>query len=1255
MEVVKKNRSWFYFSLGVISLLILSTLLWVLPAGAAPAGATAGAITTTPTEVSPDNAISSGSRDITISLADADLNTSQFVGVGPNGEVADIGTADGERLSLSATQGVGTFIRSLTLNPVGTAGSTPLADRDGDGDVDINDVVISSGDLDNDGTVDIAVSSLFNASRGQVAFNLFLDLSLPANAAAARGFNVAYATSSRELTRATKSFTETLNSPGSSIITGESFTIALGNVAAAGNVITIVSNNALSEDLVTASGVTKATFTSIGDMTTGDTITVAYTGDDTLSPSVTLLIATQTADANTFTSVLSITLLDTNDDGGITAADITVTSGLVGGAAITVTAYAQGTRTATFAFTGGLTTTDTFKVRYLGSEALAVPTNTAIQNGETFTLDLTLENLPLQDTNGDSVISSGDITVKIGTRTKKNLPLITSIGVIDSSGVASGIASGSRITLVHSGSEVTVGTDIKVTYLGLEDLVTVKGSRDDAVKLRLRETGPDTGVYEATIIAIDGALNEPNVLINNLDPSGNPVNVATGGTRIAVINGGSITVKYNDRNPLRTESARIRVESDGPSFSNIGPANKSSTNDVNTLLTAEVTDSIAGVDPTTGTSVNIIFTTDLDAVSGDNIVGRATDTVPNSSVIETGGGKSSIISETFAGSGVFKVSYSIGNVPEVVSALAAATEIVNLAIAWQIEVKDKAGNAALTDVRTVTVDNTKPVFQDSFTGDFWDAKNARLASSRAGQAGGDSRTSIRVEFDGTMDGSTFQTSDFLVGGVAPIAVAHFVGSADSVFLTVSELTPDATPTVQIVGSVSDDGGNVLTTGSKAAVDGISPKLTVTFANGVNYSKGAISLRVVSDEKIAGSLPRRIINTCATARACTSQVSPNTVSRIVSEQLEWTFDLTVTTLGLHNLRIEAEDTPGNTTSAGTTSDPNATGALSFEIDTAIPAPTSTTPADDASQSAADPFVYEIDWTAEGTEYAGTTGDTHQTVTLTKVVLDAGTAGERDVLALHSTRNNRTFSIAITNPAIGLGAHTMTFNGTDELGNTLATDVVNDFTVVAPPKFTINLNPGLNLVSIPRDPEDGSVKTIFGDLTQVKLIFTRPRVSDGEPDVQWLQAERDPLTGNFESTGTPIDLTTIDSRHAYWVESTASVTVEIILPSLAATSIPPILPVVGGIFNLVPVMSLAPLEPTTATASTADISEGTEFDADTYFGGNWTSAFTFSLGQWVGITPDRDRDGVGTTLHDSVQVGRGYWVLFTKDDILTPAVP
>ena len=385
-------------------------------------------------------------------------------------------------------------------------------------------------------------------------------------------------------------------------------------------------------------------------------------------------------------------------------------------------------------------------------------------------------------------------------------------------------------------------------------------------------------------------------------------------------------------------------------------------------------------------------------------------------------------------------------------------------------------------------------------GDGWDVDNKKLLKSV--------RTSIRVEFDRDMDAASFQPGDFKITvdalSFTPTAVAGpFAGMPNSVFLTVPELAPDATVKVEIVGAVADKGGNAITAEiivtSKIA-DGIAPKLTVTLVN--NYTKADINWSTKSDEKIVGSLPTTDIFPCsgeATTKTCAVAVVVSTPSStIITQRQEWSFELKGLAMGRYNMKVSARDTAGNTGSAGTgTGDPTATGALTFEIDKAFPAAKSTTLATDpvatvfTKTTDAPVFIITIDWTNEGTEY---TGDTHANVTLTKAELDGAS-----VMAFASEKDN-IVTIAIS--GIGVGKHTLVYNAKDDLGNTRATDEKLNFEVVTPPPFTLNLNTGMNLISLPRDPANTDVNAVFGGTEEISLIFTRPL--PGESAARWLIA-------------------------------------------------------------------------------------------------------------------------------------------------------
>ena len=147
---------------------------------------------------------------------------------------------------------------------------------------------------------------------------------------------------------------------------------------------------------------------------------------------------------------------------------------------------------------------------------------------------------------------------------------------------------------------------------------------------------------------------------------------------------------------------------------------------------------------------------------------------------------------------------------------------------------------------------------------------------------------------------------------------------------------------------------------------------------------------------------------------------------------------------------------------------------------------------------------------------------------------------------------------------------------------------------------------------------------------------PRFCDGAW-TGWLMAKRDPDTGVLEG-----NLKAIDAGHAYWVSAAAFSELQVNLPAPTALDPIPTVPVEAG-WSLVPVLSLLPAD---------RLMFGSERDADDYLGASWTVSFTFDGGRWASIRPGVDPDGDRATLDDAVQIGRGYWVFFTRDHTLTP---
>ena len=353
--------------------------------------------------------------------------------------------------------------------------------------------------------------------------------------------------------------------------------------------------------------------------------------------------------------------------------------------------------------------------------------------------------------------------------------------------------------------------------------------------------------------------------------------------------------------------------------------------------------------------------------------------------------------------------------------------------------------------------------------------------------------------------------------------------------------------------------------------------------------------------------------------------PNPSGKQVSST-SWTFALSVSRNDRYAATATAEDSSRNRRTGGK-GDPTAAGATVFEIDNKLAGGESamTMPPHDAAGnlpvSITNPFVIELAWDGEKAEYPG---DSSNAVNLTKAELD-GT----DVMGDAVAQNDRSYRISIRD--ITLGDHALKYNAEDALGNTNATDRVLRFTVQAVPTWNLGLSAGMNLISLPSNPASTNVNDVFGATSQVELIFTfegaQSKVALRNPD------------NPSEFVGT---LDSIDSQHAYWVSSSNSAEVEINIPPTSQLAPPPYIAVSGGQWNLLPVISLEPVD--------VGAAPGTEIDADSYLG-DFRTAFGWNGSSWAKIDPDPAGDDRLTT-GKKVKIGMGYWVLYDEDAIITP---
>jgi hypothetical protein len=759
------------------------------------------------------------------------------------------------------------------------------------------------------------------------------------------------------------------------------------------------------------------------------------------------------------------------------------------------------------------------------------------------------------------------------------------------------------VTVAKSG-----GTgDFALVYFGSEantTTVTLKSTSDQTgFTVTLAETGLNTGVFTDTF-----------TLAGSSSSSANPQVIAAG-------DGNVISAVYKDASEGgESRTATLNVELTSPEATGLTPTKATETNSVTTVLSGDVTDAQSGVKSTT---IKFYITLDEgsnwkeiknDALTSDDSAQGFVNGEYTLATITGGKSASVTVDLTAAGDGDYE---------------------------WYMEAKDDAGNTGKSDVDTttsaegaadphtftldraaVTLSSTDP---NSILGQSWDASKSGSARLITDVTKGKT-TSMRVIFDGAIDGDSVAAADFTVDGVAAVAADWYSGQSDSVFLTVGAKGPSATPKVEVAaGSISDAAGNVnaavLT--NSAAADGLAPTFTTTITaegTGVPVSDDEITIKVEANETL---LTNPIItvgladDSSGTLILSTSSSSPQGAMRdagsltfLGTNQWSKTLDVDawLTARGADNgafvVKVTGTDTAGNAGSGGG-NDPASSSAIMIEMDDSIPAP-SVTPANASSVTRDDPFI-TINWTGEASEYDG---DTHKKVTLTVLTLD-----DADVLGTEATTDNQTFILSTS--GLALGDHDIEINGTDDAGNTLASNASVTFTVKATPDVSIPLKPGMNLISLPGEPANSAINSVI-TVAEVKSVTSYQNGA-------WLSATRD-ADGTLGGT-----LATVDGSHAYWVNTTSFSPIKVSVPGQGFDAPPPAINLSAG-WNMVPVTVLGSQSP------------GDTVSADTYFGStSWVTAYTYDTqaGTWTKVLPNN---------FATVTVGGGYWVYVTAAGIL-----
>ena len=927
----------------------------------------------------------------------------------------------------------------------------------------------------------------------------------------------------------------------------------------------------------------------------------------------------------------------------------------------------------------GVSTTET-------SDRSNVTYAVAAQNvvGSASDKEVKVKNVPIMDANADGVVNAADVRVMT-----TSAVLSTRIGTWEVWAVD---ADDGSVTVRNTHATITTASafNFKLTYTApaIQHATVKIASTQDTTgfNLTVRETGANTGIFtgtfktlattsttspigcktvspcsgegideanlgidlngdgDATDSGVTTTAAESAILLTDYNGDGDYTDAATAASTtvalnafpqglvrptIATVTGALITVTYDDAGTARTASAT--VETTKPSITIVSPTHNAATRTQSTRLIAEITDADAGVDNTALTfSVQYATTS-----AGENLQtdGTGATTVPTPAVVAT------------AISGGYRIESQLSN-------LGTGTHSVG----WFVTAADKAGNVASSDQdatitprknQEIRVDTDAPALASSnaaVTGQYLDAANAIITDSSKADP-----LWVHLKFNEELDGTTLAASDFKVAGVAPAEVKWVAGATKgkSVFLKVAKQASDAKPKVEVVSAVGDRAGNTVQGGLSvaAAVDGIAPTVTVTISPTSKLDKAKMTIDVQSDEALL-TAPTVTVNAVGTGAQLTvpSLVGTNLFRSV------YTAASTANTGAPNsfNVQVSSTDTTNNTATSGVAAHDDA-GAILFEIDNAIPAPTLSFPGGNvpASVYTQNPFI-TIDWTTEGTEYgvSGTASgatpprndgtqtvdtDTHNKVTLNTITLD-GVDVSADVLRV----NDGKFLLSARN--LTLAEHTLKITGADDAGNTR--DVEQKFTIKERAAFSLTLSPGWNLVSLPGEPKTPAINDAIALTHKASIVLTYdPSAAGG-----WLTATRPSAGTAFAGT-----LTTLSSGRAYWVYTDSFDALKISLQTLGAgtASQLPTVNLVAG-WNLIPVLDV------TGTK----VFDGGMGIGSAYIGTAPRRAYEWDIfnDRWANVpAAAADGNSDGDTLdvgEGEYRVGRGYWVYMAAATVLVP---
>ena len=452
------------------------------------------------------------------------------------------------------------------------------------------------------------------------------------------------------------------------------------------------------------------------------------------------------------------------------------------------------------------------------------------------------------------------------------------------------------------------------------------------------------------------------------------------------------------------------------------------------------------------------------------------------------------------------------------------------------------------------------------------------------------RSGILIAFDAAVDADTIGVGTFeVMNGDASATVTDVTVEGRQVYLLLSEeLASDATPSVNIAAgqAITDPAGNRLTRGGLATAiavnDGIAPIFTVTLSGGSGTGEGneasdkltnkAMTITVASDEEInstpsitvvcsnigwdgddpadgendkglsdfTGARSGPLTNSSANFSVPASYmcgddatvIRPQQVQSFSRPGLEWEYQwqnfsgdkalsdgkLTVVAYG-RDRKSYASLQKRSTSTTPAPSDTHSWGVATAEFNFDITPPDLTpTPGEGDVVTDARPFLllnYED----------------KSTVSVSKLTVDGAEQTEQ-VQTLGAKR------FLYWPESLALGSHDVAVEAVDAAGNPSGSDEYS-FKVAERATFDVKLIAGWNAVSLPANPIDPSVESVF-----TEPIVDMIAAWDGEnSEAPWSIATR--MEGEWSTHSNFATLNRITARYGYWVHAQGFVTQSVAL--------------------------------------------------------------------------------------------------------------